>query len=35
MEMTGASISLLKLDDELKRLIARPATTPFFEQKQI
>ena len=35
MEMTGASISLLKLDDELKRLVARPASSPFFEQKQL
>ena len=34
MEMTGASISLLKLDDELKRLLAKPANTPFFEQVQ-
>ena len=35
MEMAGASISLLKLDDELKRLIARPACSPFFEQQQL
>jgi dihydroxyacetone kinase-like protein len=35
MEMAGASISLLQLDDELKRLIARPASTPFFEQPQL
>ncbi|PID56418.1 dihydroxyacetone kinase subunit DhaK [candidate division KSB3 bacterium] len=35
MEMTGASISLLKLDDELKRLLAKPAWTPFFEQGQL
>jgi dihydroxyacetone kinase-like protein len=35
MEMAGASISLVKLDDELKRLIARPACTPFFEQRQL
>jgi len=35
MEMAGASISLLKLDDELKRLVARPAFSPFFEQKQL
>ena len=35
MEMTGASISLLKLDDELKRLLAKPANTPFFEQVQL
>lgn len=32
MEMAGASISLLKLDDELIRLLAKPAHTPFFVQ---
>jgi len=32
MEMAGASVSLLRLDDELKRLLAKPARTPFFEQ---
>ncbi|URI06441.1 dihydroxyacetone kinase subunit DhaK [Aquincola tertiaricarbonis] len=32
MEMAGASISLIKLDDELKRLITAPADTPFFRQ---
>ena len=35
MEMAGASISLLKLDDELKRFLAKPARTPFFEQVQL
>ena len=35
MEMAGASISLLKLDDELKTLLSKPAQTPFFEQKQL
>lgn len=35
MEMAGASISLLKLDDELKPLLAKPANTPFFEQVQL
>ena len=35
MEMGGASISLLKLDAELKGLIAQPARTPFFEQIQL
>lgn len=35
MEMAGASISLLKLDDELKRLVAKPANTPFFVQEQL
>ncbi len=34
MEMAGASISLLKLDDELKEYLARQASTPFFEQLQ-
>jgi dihydroxyacetone kinase-like protein len=32
MEMVGASISLLKLDEELKGLIDEPANTPFFKQ---
>jgi len=35
MEMAGASISLLKLDDELKRLLGKPANTPFFVQEQL
>lgn len=35
MEMSGASITLLKLDDELKRLLAAPANTPFFKQMQL
>jgi dihydroxyacetone kinase-like protein len=35
LEMAGASISLLKLDDELEKLLARPARTPFFEQVQL
>ena len=35
MEMAGASISLLKLDDELKKYLAKPANTPFFEQVQL
>ncbi len=35
MEMAGFSISLLKLDDELKQLLAKPARTPFFEQTQL
>jgi dihydroxyacetone kinase-like protein len=30
MEMAGASISILHLDEELDRLIAAPANTPFF-----
>jgi phosphoenolpyruvate---glycerone phosphotransferase subunit DhaK len=32
MEMSGASISVLKLDDELKPLIAASADSPFFAQ---
>jgi len=32
MEMTGFSISLCLLDDELKKLLAFPYKTPFFEQ---
>lgn len=35
MEMAGASISLLKLDYELKRLLGAPADTPFFKQFQL
>jgi dihydroxyacetone kinase-like protein len=35
MEMAGASISLLKLDNELKRLLSKPARSPFFAQFQI
>ena len=31
MEMAGASISVLHLDDELKPLVARGANTPFFK----
>lgn len=34
MEMAGASISILRLDDELKRLLSKPAASPFFEQTQ-
>jgi len=32
MEMSGASISLFKLDDELKKYLSAPAHTPFFKQ---
>lgn len=35
MEMAGFSISLLRLDDELKRLMNAPANTPFFKQFQL
>ena len=31
MEMAGASISILSLDEELDRLMAAPANTPFFK----
>ncbi|MGE8106180.1 dihydroxyacetone kinase subunit DhaK [Allorhizobium sp. NPDC080224] len=31
MEMAGASISILQLDEELDRLMAAPANTPFFK----
>jgi len=34
MEMAGASITLLRLDPELKRLLDKPASTPFFTQTQ-
>lgn len=32
IEMAGFSISMLKLDDELKALMEKPACTPFFRQ---
>lgn len=32
MEMAGVSISVLKLDEELKELLDAPAETPFFKQ---
>jgi len=32
MEMTGASITLLRLDDELEALLDAPAASPFFVQ---
>lgn len=35
MEMAGMSISLLRLDDELKNLLKKPACTPFFEQAEL
>lgn len=35
MEMAGASISLLKLDPELKEYLAAPADTPFYKQFQL
>lgn len=35
MEMAGASVSVIRLDDELKRLLAKPVNTPFFVQEQL
>ena len=35
MEMAGLSVSLLKLDDELKDLLSKPADTPFYKQFQL
>ena len=35
MEMAGASISLCRLDAELKELLSYPADTPFFTQVQL
>ena len=32
LEMAGASISLIRLDDELRRLVDAPADSPFFTQ---
>jgi dihydroxyacetone kinase len=32
LEMAGASVSIMQLDDELERLIAAPASSPFFRQ---
>lgn len=34
MEMTGASITIMKLDAELKRLLDAPASSPFFDNSQ-
>jgi len=33
LEMAGCSLSLLRLDDELKRLLDAPAESPFFSQR--
>lgn len=35
MEMAGMSVSLFKLDEELRTLLAKPASTPFFTQMQL
>jgi dihydroxyacetone kinase-like protein len=32
LEMAGASVTLIRLDDELRRLVDAPAETPFFVQ---
>jgi dihydroxyacetone kinase-like protein len=34
MEMIGASLTVIRLDDELKRLLDAPASTPFFDHHQ-
>ncbi len=35
MDMAGMSVSLLKLDDELKRYLSMPCNTPFVSQEQL
>jgi dihydroxyacetone kinase-like protein len=35
MEMTGFSLSVFKLDDELETLLKTEASTPFFEQRSL
>ena len=35
MEMAGMSISLLKLDEELREFLSMPADTPFYKQFQL
>ncbi len=35
MEMAGMSISLLRLDNELKKLLKKSANTPFFVQEEL
>ena len=35
LEMAGVSISVLKLDEELERLLSEPAQTPFFQQGSV
>jgi dihydroxyacetone kinase-like protein len=34
MEMAGASLTIMRLDDELKRLLDAPASSPFFDHGQ-
>ena len=33
MEMAGASISIMKLDDETRAMLDMPVSTPFYCQK--
>jgi dihydroxyacetone kinase len=33
LEMAGASVTLLKLDDELAQMVDAPAASPFFVQQ--
>ena len=35
MEMAGASISVLRLDEEIKALLSKPAHTPFYSNPQL
>ena len=35
MEMAGASISVLRMNDEIKSLLSRPAHTPFYSNPQL
>jgi len=35
LEMAGASVSIIRLDEELKGYLSKPARTPFFEQIQL
>ena len=35
MEMAGMSITVMKLDDQLKRLLDAPAYSPFFAQPKL
>jgi dihydroxyacetone kinase-like protein len=35
MEMAGASVSILRLDDEIKSLLSKPAHTPFYCNPQL
>lgn len=35
MEMAGASISVLRMDEEIKALLSKPAHTPFYSNPQL